>query len=297
MRARMKMKVGTRGLFLIALLVAAVLPSAAAGSVVIGSDLANPPNANGTCGVPCTLLPTVSPSPLTSPVDGAVVSWTTFGGSGTVGTFGNLQLRIIRPAGGGAYTAVRSGPFTSISDVAGHPLITTPVTPGLPISKGDYVGVDLLNGSGPLAMRLGGPAFTTGFWSGPPLADGSSLPPDGTNSREMLYQATIEPTNTFTLGAVTRNKKKGTATLNLTLPNPGELTASGDGVKAASAGGAVISKSVGAGPAQLLIKAKGKKKKKLSTTGKVKLNVTVTYTPTGGDSSTQSVTVKLKKKH
>jgi hypothetical protein len=108
-------------------------------------------------------------------------------------------------------------------------------------------------------------------------------------------QPVQKPTNGFSFGELKRNKKKGTATLNLTLPNPGELTASGDGVRAASAGRAVISKSVTAGPAQLLIKAKGKKKKTLNETGKVKLNVVVTYTPTGGDPSTQSTRVKLKK--
>jgi hypothetical protein len=43
------------------------------------------------------------------------------------------------------------------------------------------------------------------------------------------------PSNTFTLGARTKNKKKGTATLTIAdLPNPGDLTASGNGVKAAS---------------------------------------------------------------
>ena len=45
----------------------------------------------------------------------------------------------------------------------------------------------------------------------------------------------------------------------------------------------------------MLIKAKGKKKRKLNETGKVKLNVAVSYTPSGGDPSTHSVKVKLKK--
>src|SRR4029079_7851428 len=85
----MKAKVGTAGLFSIALLAAAVIPSAASGSVVIGSSLANPPNANGTCGSPsCTTLQTVSPSPLKSPVNGTVVSWSTLGGSANVATYG-----------------------------------------------------------------------------------------------------------------------------------------------------------------------------------------------------------------
>lgn len=58
----------------------------------------------------------------------------------------------------------------------------------------------------------------------------------------------------------------------------------------------MISKSVGAGQAQLLITATGKKKRKLNETGKVKLNVAINYTPTGGSPSTQSIKVKLKKR-
>ena len=113
---------------------------------------------------------------------------------------------------------------------------------------------------------------------------------------EFVPTSTTPPSNAFTVGAITRNKKKGTATITVDVPNPGELTASGNGVQAASADRAVISKSVGAGQAQLLIKAKGKKKRKLNETGKVKLNVKITYTPTGGDPRTQSIKVKLKKK-
>jgi hypothetical protein len=103
-------------------------------------------------------------------------------------------------------------------------------------------------------------------------------------------------TNTFTLGKVKRNKKKGTATINLTVPNPGELTGSGKGVKASSAGQAQTSKAVAAGPTKLLISAKGKKLKKLKKTGKVKLKVAITYTPTGGQPNTQAKKVKLIKK-
>ena len=80
----------------------------------------------------------------------------------------------------------------------------------------------------------------------------------------------------------------------MSVPNPGELTGSGKGVKVASA--ARISKTVSApGEVKLTIKAKGKKKGTLNETGKVKLRPKITYTPTGGDPSTQSVKVKLKK--
>jgi hypothetical protein len=46
---------------------------------------------------------------------------------------------------------------------------------------------------------------------------------------------------------------------------------------------------------KLTIKAKGKKKGTLNETGKVKVNPKITYTPTGGDPTTQSIKVKLKK--
>jgi hypothetical protein len=102
--------------------------------------------------------------------------------------------------------------------------------------------------------------------------------------------------NAFTIDSITRNKKKGNATITGSEQFPGELAGSGKGVKAASASGAVISRSVVAGQAQLVIKAKGKKRRKLNQTGKVKLNVKVTYTAAGGSPETQSVKVKLKKK-
>jgi hypothetical protein len=100
----------------------------------------------------------------------------------------------------------------------------------------------------------------------------------------------------FTIVSITRNKKKGTATITGDVQFPGELIASGKGVKSSSAGGAVISKAVGAGQAKLVVKAKGKKRKKLNQKGKAKVKVTVTYTATAGSPKTQSVKVKLKKK-
>jgi hypothetical protein len=106
----------------------------------------------------------------------------------------------------------------------------------------------------------------------------------------------VQANNAFTIDGIKRSKKKGTATITVNVPNPGELLATGNGVKASSAGQAVISKSVGAGQARLLVKAKGKKRKKLNRKGKTKLSVAITYTPTAGRAATQSVQVKLKKR-
>ena len=105
----------------------------------------------------------------------------------------------------------------------------------------------------------------------------------------------------FSFGRLERNKKRGTAVLPVTVPGAGTLSLSGRGVagqqastsRAASARGRAVAS---ASTVKLLVKGKGKKKKTLNETGKVKLNLAITYSPTGGDPSTQSVKVKLKKK-
>ena len=172
------------------------VPSGASAQVTIGSNLANPPNANGLCGEPCTMLGLTSPpNPAASPIDGVVVSWSTFSGSGTIGTYGNVRVRILRPAGGGAFTAVRSGPPTSIPSTPTSTRITTPLSPGLPIAAGDYVAIGLLDDTSTLAQRTAeGEGFSYAVWFAPDLADGTTRTPANTFSlREMLYQATVEP--------------------------------------------------------------------------------------------------------
>jgi len=129
-----------------------------------------------------------------------------------------------------------------------------------------------------------------------------SVEPDGTLRHLEIRCAAppsvvvTSPSNVFTVGGLTRNKKRGTATLAVNVPNSGELTGSGNGAKVSRASRATVSKTVAPGTAQLLIKAKGKKKQKLNLTGKVKLNIAVTYTPNGGSPRTQSIKVKLRKK-
>jgi hypothetical protein len=281
------------------------LPAAGEGAVTIGADLAALTPGSGyncsdshQCTVANTSLePGVTASGgFASPVTGTVVSFQVRTGADTA----PLQLRILRAAGA-QYTG--AGTSSAVTPPANQ--ISLPFPVNLPIQAGDLVGLNCCQSSlndNTTATSAVGNYASWGILANPLLADGETRAPDSPDHAGALMvsavvepSSTVKPDNAFTLGAVTRNKKKGTATLTLTLPNPGELTASGNGVKASSAG-AVISKSVGAGQAQLLIKAKGKKKKKLNQKGKVKLNVAVTYTPTGGDPSSQSIKVKLKKR-
>lgn len=95
---------------------------------------------------------------------------------------------------------------------------------------------------------------------------------------------------TFAIGKLELNKKKGTARLTVNVPGSGSLQGSGKGLKTTSAG------PTAAGNVTLSLKATGKARRKLSNSGKAKLNVKLTWTPTGGTGSTKSEKIKLKKK-
>ena len=178
--------------------------------------------------------------------------------------------------------------------VVGHdgPRPLTPSTvntfqTSLPVQAGDVLGN---NSKSPADNASYFPAPGESFIDiQPGLADGQTgsfvLEAGGLR---LNISAVLEPTNAFALGPITRNKDKGTATLEVTVPNPGDLTVGGKGVKSAGGGRAVTSKAVGGGPVKLTIRAKGKKKRKLNDTGKVKVKPKITYTPTGGAPNTQS---------
>jgi hypothetical protein len=221
---------------------------------------------------------------------GTITSWSTeaLAGAGQM-----LALKVYRPIGGATYTVVgHDGPRLLSSGI----LNTFPAS--LAVKAGDVLGnsVPAAGGSPGCNFVVPGEGYLSHAGN---LDDGQSgdfLP--ATPDRRQNISAVINPSNTFSFGAVTRNKKKGTATLTVKVPNPGELALSGKGVKTQRAGGgAVVSKVVTApGTVNLLVKVKGKPKHKLIKTGKAKVKVTVTFTPTGGDPSTQSKKLTLKKR-
>jgi hypothetical protein len=166
----------------------------------------------------------------------------------------------------------------------------------VPVKPGDVLGI---NGTSLATTACVFPASGDSYLGRiGNLADGESAAFSSTPGYRLNLSAVFVYSNSFTLGEVNRNKKKGTATLTVDVPNLGELALSGKGVKTQRAGsGAVASKTVNAaGTVKLLIEAKGTKRRKLNKTGKVKVNPKVTYTPTGGDPSTQSKRLKLKKR-
>ena len=279
----------SRGTLLVGLTAVVLIATAASaqGAVTIGSNLAS--TVAGTsynCGVPCTtanlaLTTDVAPNGLTSPVNGTVTSWRVKSGS----TGNPLKLRVLTL--GTALTFTGAGTSAIGTTTGGG--IDGPFATSLPIKIGDAIGIDISNSALIFADNAAG---TQVYWNMPQLADGSPRAGLTRNATETLVQATVEPTSTLGLSAQpVLNKKKGTATLTISVPNPGQLDFSGTGVNIAET--AAVKTVTAPGPVKFLIRATGKKLKKK---GKVGVTATFTFTPTGGAASTQSTSLKLRKK-
>lgn len=95
---------------------------------------------------------------------------------------------------------------------------------------------------------------------------------------------------TFKVGKAKVNKKKGTATLKVSVGNPGSLKLVGKSL-------AKSSKSAGAaGTYKLNVKPRGKLKKKLAKKGKAKVKAQVVFEPAGGKPTSLSAKIKLLRK-
>jgi hypothetical protein len=103
--------------------------------------------------------------------------------------------------------------------------------------------------------------------------------------------ATLIPTNAFTIGAITRDRKRGTATVLIDVPNPGVLTIGGKGLKKRPPKNIAV-----AGTAQFQISAVGARRRTLDKKGRVTLVPSIGFTPAGGAPAFQSFFVKLKKR-
>jgi hypothetical protein len=122
----------------------------------------------------------------------------------------------------------------------------------------------------------------------PTIANSAAAGADGSD----IGAVELQPSNAFVLGKLKKNKKKGTATLTVILPQPsaGTLTLAGKGLKTKSKAVA------GQETLKLPVIGKGKVKKALRKRGKRKVAIKVTYTPTGNEANTLTRKAKLVKK-
>lgn len=226
------------------------------------------------------------------PGTGTITSWSH---NATGGPDQTLTMKIFRKV-------AEPARYMVVSHDGPRPLTESTVNTfatSIPVDPGDVLGLNQASGGGGTQCRFPAPGELAHPLRFGNLGDGE--PEDfmfGTPDTRMNITAVFVPTNTFRLGKVKLNKKKGTATLTVeNIPNAGEIVASGKGVKMAGAAGAVVAKTVTApGEVKLKIRAKGKKKQQLDETGQVKVKVKVTYTPTGGDPSAASRQLRLKRR-
>jgi hypothetical protein len=255
--------------------------SSAAAAVTIG-QLApgSPPNLS--CSAPTDYLQqfVTSGNSYVAPATGTITSWSHNASNATDPQ--TLTMKVYRLVGGLTYRVVgHDGPH----DLNEGNLNTFAAS--VAVKTGDVLGFHSGSDSekacqfpapGQILTRLGGN-----------LADGEQGTFSPFPNARINIAAVLVPTNAFTLGDVDRNKNKGIAKLTVNIPNAGELNLFGKGLKRRDV-------SAGApGDVVLRIKAKKNKLDRLNENGKVKVKPRISFTPTGGDPSTQSRKLKLKK--
>jgi len=98
-----------------------------------------------------------------------------------------------------------------------------------------------------------------------------------------------KPSNEFKLGKLRLNRKRGTATLAVTVPGPGALKLAGKGIRQ------VKRAAARAGTVKLTVRLAGQAKRKLLAAGKAKVQASVVFTPTGGEARAKRRALILKK--
>jgi len=98
----------------------------------------------------------------------------------------------------------------------------------------------------------------------------------------------VKPSNVFALAKPKLDRRRGTATLTVTVPGSGRLVLKGSGVKRQT------KRAKRSGKVSLAIRPQRKTSKKLKSTGSAKVWVKVTYIPTGGDPWTRTMKVLLR---
>jgi hypothetical protein len=168
---------------------ALIAPAAQASTITVGSVL--PPGSTPTEFKQVqTLFNTALPEKganLASPVNGAIVRWRMQDAEG-----GPFYLRVLRPNGSGAYTAVgTSNPATP----SGPGLQT--FTANLSIRSGDLIAVDPTNATDKVGVvEAAGASY--GFIFPPPF-DAATVAPSGTVAgKEILVNAEVQPTPAIT---------------------------------------------------------------------------------------------------
>jgi hypothetical protein len=274
-----------RSIALAAAVASLAVAAPAYATVTIGSNLGSPANSNSCGAADCTttnlvLNGDVAPNGLTSPVTGTVTSWR-FKSASAGNTIG---LRVLRPAAATTFTG--AGSSTAVTSAGTG--IEGPFATSLPITAGDHIGLNRSNGAIVLSTAVGS---TQLFWTMPVLGDGETRAATVAMNQEVLVQAVVEPSNTLTIGKPKLNKRNGSATFLVSVPNPGLISFSCNCVKLVGS-----QNNTAAGSFKFILLPRSKNAKKLKETGKATIKPKFAFTPTNGVTGpTQARKIKLKR--
>lgn len=163
-------------------------------------------------------------------------------------------------------------------------LNTVPVS--IPVRSGDMIGINESGAPNSCTFVMPGDSVLSHPGD---LSDGAAGEFSAVEDVRLNLSAVLVPSNEFTLGTVTRDRRRGSASLTAYVSNPGLVTISGKGLKRQ------IAKTVAVpGPVPFQIASAGSFKRRLERKGKVAVNPTVTFYPAGGDPASKSITVRLR---
>lgn len=212
---------------------------------------------------------------------GTIVSWTTNSAAGATYVF-KVFRRTTDPD---AFQVISHAPPRTVTTTG---LNTFPAS--ISVRSGDMVGFHE-SGAGPTSCTFPTTGDSVLRRLGN-LSDGSSGVFTVQNDQRLNLSAVLVPSNSFALGGVSRNSRRGTATITVTTSNPGVVTLSGRYLKTGRAAKTLAVP----GSVAFSVAAVGKKRRILQRRGQVTVQVTISFAPIGGDPSSQSISLKLKQR-
>ncbi|HET8813772.1 MAG TPA: glycosyl hydrolase [Solirubrobacterales bacterium] len=193
----------------------------------------------------------------------ATVLWSRFDGSNWI-----VQRRDLK--GGGALGVVAS--LSAAGRSAGDPAVAWGEDGTLAMAWKRFAG------NGDVVQALTAPRPLLPPLPPPPPPPGSGGSPD---------DESLSPSSDFRITTIRLNRRRGTATLAVQVPGPGQL---------ALAGAIPRRREVTtAGAVRLRVVPKPPKRRALLRTGSVRLRLTVTFEPVGGGRSSRELSLRLKK--
>jgi hypothetical protein len=273
-----------RRFFWVAGLLTLMMASPAQASVSVGqiAPVGFTPNTCGPSSGSFTQPTVTAGNSFVVPAAGRITSWSTRAAANAGQT---MSLQMMRPLGGAIYRVVAHDGPRPLTQSSVNTFVTS-----LSVQAGDVIGVDTSQTGSPVGCTIQVAGETV--WGSFPLGlvnDGDQATFTSSPNRRVNASVELQPSNVFSITAIQRNKRRGKATITLSLPGPGTVVLAGKGLKRRRG----VATAAAGGLVKLKVMAKGKAAKKLESRGRAHVAPSITFTPTGGTPTTQSEKLKL----